>query len=62
MDEDLMIIGKLIYVIATVLDIKFVVNTVNKFMHAPRISHIDDLIQILLILRYLSPDPILKPT
>lgn len=51
MDEDLMIMGKLIYIIATVLDIKFVVNTVNQFMHAPRISHIDHLIQIFIDLK-----------
>ena len=66
MDEDLMIMGKLIYVIATVVDIKFVVNTVNQFMHDPRISHIDDLIQIFIDLKisitwsYIKADSKLK--
>jgi hypothetical protein len=48
------LIGKLIYLTVTRLDIAFAMSVVSQFMHAPRTSH---LVTIERILRYLKATP-----
>ncbi|KAK8926311.1 hypothetical protein KSP39_PZI018080 [Platanthera zijinensis] len=47
-------VGKLIYLTVTRLDISFVVEVVSRFMHSPRISHLQAVERIL---RYLNTAP-----
>jgi Reverse transcriptase (RNA-dependent DNA polymerase) len=48
------IIGKLIYLTVTRPNLSFAVNQISKFMHSPRIPHLD---AINIILRYLKGTP-----
>jgi hypothetical protein len=45
------LVGKLIYLAVTRPDITFPINVVSQFMHAPRTTHMDAVVQIL---RYLK--------
>jgi hypothetical protein len=48
------LVGKLIYLTITRPNLSFIVNQISKFMHSPRIPHLD---VINIILRYLKGTP-----
>jgi hypothetical protein len=48
------LVGKLIYLTVTILDISYSISQISKFMHSPRTSHLDAIDRIL---RYLKSTP-----